>query len=156
MNLPKNTGVIDLVPSEFYLYQNYPNPFSGKTAIKLCVAYKTRVKLEVFDSEGRTVETLLDEEKEAGTYKIEFSAKEPVEDSIRRADRSAKGACSLPEGVYVYRLQAGDPSTSPSRDLGTVSPELVEGSNGSGQVFVATKEMLLLKQKTSPRELSSS
>ena len=62
----------DLVPSEFYLSQNYPNPFREKTTIKFCVAYKTKVKLEVFNSEGKLIKKLLDEEKEAGTYEIEF------------------------------------------------------------------------------------
>ena len=60
----------DLVPSEFYLSQNYPNPFSEKTTIKFCVAYKTKVKLEVFNSDGEIIKTLLDEEKEAGTYEV--------------------------------------------------------------------------------------
>jgi hypothetical protein len=54
------------------------------------VAYKAIVKLEVFDSEGEMIKKLLDEEKEAGTYEIEFSS------------------CELCEGVYIYKLQAGD------------------------------------------------
>jgi len=106
--------MIDLVPSEFYLGQNYPNPFSERTTIKLCVAYETRVNLEVFTSEGKAVETLLDEVKEAGTYELEFSA-------TRLADRSAGGGngSTAPgsevgsyEHVYVYRLQAGDYSAT--------------------------------------------
>ena len=80
----------DLIPKEFYLGQNYPNPFDEKTAIKFCVAYKGKVKLEVFNPEGEMIKTLLDEEKEAGTYGVEFSA---------------FGLC---EGVYVYQFQAGD------------------------------------------------
>jgi hypothetical protein len=82
--------MIDLVPSEFYLSQNYPNPFGEKTIIKFCVAYKAKVKLQVFNPEGAMIKKLLDEEKEAGTYEIEFSA------------------CGLSEGVYVYQLQVGD------------------------------------------------
>ena len=62
----------DLEPSEFYLSQNYPNPFREKTTIKYCVAYKTRVKLLVFDAEGKEIEKLVDEEKKPGTYEIEF------------------------------------------------------------------------------------
>lgn len=93
----EETLVDNLTPSDFYLSQNYPNPFSERTAIKLCVAYKTRVRLEVFDSEGMMVETLLDEEKEAGTYEVEFSA------SVGRAGESR----SLLEGVYVYQLRWG-------------------------------------------------
>jgi len=79
-----------LVPSEFYLSQNYPNPFSEKTTIKFCVAYKAKVRLEVFNPEGEMIKKLLDEEKEAGTYEVEFSA------------------CGLSEGTYIYQLQVGD------------------------------------------------
>lgn len=82
----------DLLPSKCFLSQNYPNPFSERTTIKFCVAYRTRVVLRVFNFEGRLVKTLLDEEKEAGTYAIEFDA---------------RGAHRLSEGVYVYQLQAG-------------------------------------------------
>ena len=120
MNLPFKTSLIDLVPSEFYLSQNYPNPFSEKATIKICVAYKTRVKLEVFDSEGMIVKTLLDEIKEAGTYEVEFSAKKLVEGSTRGISSFGGDACNLSEGIYVCRLQAGD--------------------------FLSTKKMLLLKR----------
>ena len=84
-----NTGIHDLLPSEFYLGQNYPNPFSKTTTIKFCVAYKTRVILEVFDCEGKMVRQLLDDEKDPGTYKADFDASH------------------LSEGVYTYQLQVG-------------------------------------------------
>jgi hypothetical protein len=87
----------DLVPSEFYLSQNYPNPFSEKTIIKFCAAYKTKVKLEVFNSEGEMIKKLIDEEKDAGTYEIEFNASNP--------DRSGQVISS---GVYYYQLRAGN------------------------------------------------
>jgi len=80
----------NLVPSEFYLSQNYPNPFSEKTTIKFCVAYKAKVKLQVFNPDGEMIKILLDKEKEAGTYEVEFNA------------------CGLCEGVYIYQLQVGD------------------------------------------------
>ncbi|MEJ2618408.1 MAG: hypothetical protein P8Z35_25860, partial [Ignavibacteriaceae bacterium] len=66
----------NLVPVEFYLGQNYPNPFKEKTTIKYCVAYKTRIKITVFNSKGEIIERLVDEEKEAGTYKLEFPSAE--------------------------------------------------------------------------------
>jgi hypothetical protein len=80
----------NMVPSEFCLSQNYPNPFSGKTAIKFCVAYKTRVRLDIVHCDSGMIERLSDEEKEAGTFEIEFDA------------------CRLPEGRYVCIFQAGD------------------------------------------------
>ncbi len=79
----------DLVPSEFHLSQNYPDPFTENTEIKYCLPEKVRVKLELFDSERSRVKTLVDEFEEAGTYKVELEAKD------------------FKEGVYFYRLTAG-------------------------------------------------
>jgi len=90
MNSARNRDRHDLHPSEFYLGQNYPNPFGETTTIKFCVAYKTRVILEVFDSEGKMVQQLLEDEKDPGTYKADFDASH------------------LSEGIYTYRLQVGD------------------------------------------------
>jgi hypothetical protein len=102
VDLKKNADLTELVPPEFCLRQNYPNPFSGKTKIKFCLPHKTKVKLQVFNSEGRIVETLLDEEKEAGTYELEFSAEDRDTASL------PGGAPSPSERIYIYRLQAGD------------------------------------------------
>jgi len=90
MKLNNNSVMDNLVPTEFYLSQNYPIPFSEKTTIKFCVAYKTKVKLEVFNYEGNVIKILIDEEKEVGTYEIEFLAH------------------NLPEGNYTYQLRVGD------------------------------------------------
>jgi len=92
-----NTVMNNFVPSEFYLSQNYPNPFSEKTTIKYCVAYKTKVKVGVFNSEGKMVRSLLDEEQEAGTYEIEFDA-----------TGLPGGGLAPSEGIYVYKLRAGN------------------------------------------------
>jgi hypothetical protein len=78
----------ELVPSEFYLSQNYPNPFKDKTTIKYCVPDKTRIKLTVLDSDMTIVEELENEVKEAGTYEVEF-----------------KGI-GVQEGTYFYQLKA--------------------------------------------------
>ena len=63
----------DLDPAEFYLSPNYPNPFRENTKIKYCVAYTTKVQLTVFDSEGNEIIRLVDEEKNPGTYEVDFS-----------------------------------------------------------------------------------
>jgi hypothetical protein len=97
----------NLVPSEFYLSQNYPNPFSRTTKIKFCVAVKIRAKLEVFDSEGKMVGTLLDEMKEAGTYEIEFDASN-LPASLPSAKPGQDGRQSLSGGTYLFKLEAGD------------------------------------------------
>jgi hypothetical protein len=96
--LSKNSEMEDVIPSEFYLSQNYPNPFSEKTTIKYCVAYKTKVRLAVFDEDGNEIEKLVDEEKNPGTYEIEFNAV---------TCHSREGG-KLGEGTYLYSLEAGD------------------------------------------------
>ena len=107
MNLSKKSRVNDLVPSEFYLSQNYPNPVKDKTIIKYCVAYKTRVKITVFNSEDEMIEKLIDEEKNAGTYEIEFDA-----------STCHSGECgNLPEGTYYYKLEAGSFSSKKEMTL---------------------------------------
>jgi len=80
----------EIVPTEFQLSQNYPNPFKERTTIKYCVPDKMKIRLEVFDSDGNKIKTLVDEIKEAGTYKVEFSANE------------------LASGEYLYKLESRD------------------------------------------------
>jgi hypothetical protein len=93
----------ELEPSEFYLAQNYPNPFKERTVIKYCVAFKTRVNLKVYNAEGKEIEKLVDEEKKPGTYEIEFSKCHSCESL---PDGKAGG--NPQEGSYFYRLEAGD------------------------------------------------
>jgi photosystem II stability/assembly factor-like uncharacterized protein len=100
---------IDEIPTEFLLSQNYPNPFNPSTRLKYSIPNSSQVVIKVYDILGNEIETLVNEEKPAGTYEITWSAE------------------SLPSGVYFYQLKASDPSTS------------------SGQGFVQTKKMLLLK-----------
>ncbi len=84
----------EIVPTEFQLSQNYPNPFKEWTTIKYCVPDKMNIMLAVFNSDGRKVKTLLNEVKEAGTYKVEFYANK------------------LASGEYLYKLELEDPESS--------------------------------------------
>ena len=108
--MTKNTPLDELEPSEFYLAQNYPNPFKEKTVIKYCVAYKTRVQITVYDTEGEEIEKLVDEEKNPGTYEVEFSTCHsglpPERDGESLPD--GKASRNLPDGYYFYRLEAGE------------------------------------------------
>ena len=84
-----------LNPTEFVLEQNYPNPFNPVTTIKYSIpAVGTRhgvsVKLKVYDILGNEVATLVNEQKTAGTYEVNFNAS------------------NLSSGVYFYKLQAGN------------------------------------------------
>ena len=63
------------IPKAFSVLQNYPNPFNPTTKIEFSLPYKSKVLLEVFDVLGRKVAELINEEKSAGTYEVNFDAK---------------------------------------------------------------------------------
>jgi hypothetical protein len=76
-------------PSDFALYQNFPNPFSSSTTITWQLPEKVHVILNVYDFMGREVKTLEDEGLAKGKHQVVFDA------------------TSLPAGVYFYQLRAG-------------------------------------------------
>lgn len=88
----------EFIPSEFFLSQNYPNPFKDKTIIKYCVGYKTRVRLTIHNSDGLVIEKLVDEVKQPGTYEIKL---------FTGSINSSK-ILELPDGYYFYHLDAGE------------------------------------------------
>lgn len=92
--LNNNSMMDEVTPLQFRLSQNYPNPFKEKTMIKYCIAYKTRVKLTVYNSEGEEIEKLVDEEQKPGAYEITF--------------QSTAGSKQLASGNYFYFLEAGE------------------------------------------------
>ena len=79
-----------LTPGSYYLAQNYPNPFNPSTKIKYSIPQLSQVTLKIFNALGEEIATLVNEEKVAGYYSVEFNA------------------ATLPSGVYFYRIQAGE------------------------------------------------
>jgi Secretion system C-terminal sorting domain len=82
------------IPEELLLHQNYPNPFNPSTKIRYTIlavqtGHAPYVQLKVYDVLGNEVATLVNEEKPAGEYEVEFNAK------------------NLPSGIYFYQLRAG-------------------------------------------------
>jgi len=76
--------------SKYLLSNNYPNPFNPSTSIKYSVPYTTRVLIKVFDILGSEIKTLVNEEKPAGDFLVEFDG------------------TGLPSGLYFYQLKAGE------------------------------------------------
>jgi hypothetical protein len=76
-------------PTEFILEQNFPNPFNPTTTINYSVPQTSQVQIKIFDVLGDEIETLVNEEKAAGTYEVTWYAE------------------NLPSGVYFYQLRAG-------------------------------------------------
>ena len=85
------TGVekTQLTPAFFSLEQNYPNPFNPSTTIQYALHSRTHAALLVYNILGQRVAELVNEEKDAGSYEIQFDAS------------------GLASGVYLYRLEAG-------------------------------------------------
>jgi hypothetical protein len=98
----------NILLSDYSLSQNYPNPFNPTTKIKFTIPtsplnpspYQKEgnrerfVTLIVYDVLGNEIATLVNEQKPAGSYEVEFSA--------------TGGATDLTSGVYFYRLRVGN------------------------------------------------
>jgi photosystem II stability/assembly factor-like uncharacterized protein len=96
-------------PYRFGLDQNHPNPFNPVTVINYQLPEASKVELSIYNLLGQKVATLVSEKQQAGQYQVQWDAS------------------GFASGMYLYRLQAGSPST------------------GSGQVFEETKKLILLK-----------
>ena len=70
MEKNKVTSINDLVPSEFYLSQNYPNPFKDKTSIKYCLSEKAKVELTLLNSNGEKVKELINKVQNAFSSRV--------------------------------------------------------------------------------------
>lgn len=55
------------------LFNNFPDPFNPQTTIKFSVRKEGRIVIYVFDVNGRTVETVIDEVKQLGTYQFSWN-----------------------------------------------------------------------------------
>lgn len=77
------------IPATFALNQNYPNPFNPATVISYQIPAAGLVTLKVYDLLGKEVSTLVNEQKNAGTYEIKFDGGK------------------LSSGVYYYQLVSG-------------------------------------------------
>ena len=82
------------IVSEFKLEQNYPNPFNPNTVISYQLPVTSNVTLKVYDILGNEIATLVNEEKQPGTYEVEFNV-------------GTSRNLSLTSGIYFYQLKAG-------------------------------------------------
>ncbi len=79
-----------IMPVDNYkLFQNYPNPFNPVTTITFSIPKNGEVELKVYVVLGNEVATLVNEYREAGSYKVEFNGS------------------NLSSGIYFYTLSAG-------------------------------------------------
>ena len=95
---PVFTETVRNLPVSFSLSQNYPNPFNPVTKIQYAISSSQFVTLKVYDVLGNEIATLVNEEKRAGIFEVEFNAVSSHSGEVR----------NLPSGIYFYQLKAGD------------------------------------------------
>jgi hypothetical protein len=78
------------IPIGFYLSNNYPNPFYLNTSIVYSIPLKAKVSLMLFDTWGRELAILVNEEQIAGKYEVKVDGSK------------------LPGRIYFYRMQVGE------------------------------------------------
>ena len=81
-----NLYIDSAVPDEDMISDNFPNPFSGETQINFSVNHRKHVKVEVYDTIGRKIQTLTDQEYGAGFHSVNFDGS------------------GLASGIYFYRI----------------------------------------------------
>ena len=85
----------DLVPIEFDLYQNHPNPFNPLTTIQYDLPIDGLVNVQVYDMMGRMVKTLVNSSKNAGQNYIKWNGTNDNDEQVSA-------------GLYLYTIQIGE------------------------------------------------
>ena len=85
--------------NDYFLYQNFPNPFNPSTTIGFKLKERGYVKLMVYDIKGELLKVLVNQVQEAGYYEVEFNA-------VIGSRQSAIGKINnLASGIYLYRIE---------------------------------------------------
>ncbi|MDR3628480.1 MAG: T9SS type A sorting domain-containing protein, partial [Ignavibacteriaceae bacterium] len=77
-----------IIPNSFSLKQNYPNPFNPSTVISYAIPKASLVTIKVYDVLGKEIRSLVNEEKSAGNYSIQFNGD------------------NLASGIYFYQMKS--------------------------------------------------
>ena len=78
----------------YRLEQNYPNPFTGRSVIPYSIPKATKVRLTIYDLQGRTVKVIEEGVRSAGRYSAEVLTG------------------NLRPGIYYYKMEADEFSTT--------------------------------------------
>ena len=85
------TGIRELLssrPTQFNLYQNFPNPFNPTSMIRYSLPFESKVIIKIYNVLGQDVKLLKDDIVAAGNYEVQFNSS------------------NFPSGVYFYQLTA--------------------------------------------------
>jgi hypothetical protein len=82
------------IPRSFEVSQNYPNPFNPSTTIRYEIPISGKVTIKVFNLLGQDIATIVDDQKQAGVYSVQWNA------------------TNVPSGVYFYSTKVTPNSKS--------------------------------------------
>jgi len=89
ITVPTSVDRLSEMPTDFWLEQNFPNPFNAGTSIRFSLPLPSHCTIKIYNELGQLVSVLLDEWKTPGMYALNWNP----------SDKSS--------GVYWYRMQAG-------------------------------------------------
>ena len=84
-----------IIPKEFSLFQNFPNPFNPETTIKYQLPEAANVILEIYNITGQKIATLVNQQQSPGLRSAVWDGRDQF------------GAI-MSSGIYIYRIQAND------------------------------------------------
>jgi len=82
-------------PSIHVLSQNYPNPFNPSTTIQYALTAPGNVKITIYNTLGKEVDTIVNEFKNAGDYNVVWNGQDRYGNSVS-------------SGTYFYQMKVGD------------------------------------------------
>lgn len=91
---PSVNIVEENIPTEYSLQNAYPNPFNPSTNIRYGLPEQAKVQLYIYDIFGRRINTLVDDQQQAGWYTVRWNGLNQFGHSVST-------------GVYFFRIQAG-------------------------------------------------
>jgi len=87
-----SSGTTIEIPKEYFLMQNFPNPFNPATKIAYGIPEATHVSIRIFNLLGQHVRTLIDQKQPAGTYQLVWDGKN-------------ESGEHLTSGLYFYQIK---------------------------------------------------
>jgi hypothetical protein len=95
---PSNTATIqhtdtenNLLPTRTELKSNFPNPFNPQTTISFNLKETANVGITIFNVKGEKIRTLIDGEKDAGSYYVIWNGMDKADNIV-------------PSGIYFYKM----------------------------------------------------
>ncbi len=87
--------IADIIPEEYYLGQNFPNPFNPTTSIEYALPSRSQVTISVYNLLGQKISTIVDEVKSPGAHSAVWDGRDSDGNEVA-------------SGIYFYQIRAGD------------------------------------------------